>query len=340
MANTEEELPDELDKLQITPNLPQVKSLDNSLPLELNPFFDGERKSSSAVPEEIETASSGIASECAASRRRRIRARRCSESMADERRNLSLNNVDEEGFLRTPSCGGVLKTSLKKSTCSSAGASGQRKLVLREPILKALQTCLRPQSGARRSILASSSGGQAFDLTNPSNGTDGVLAIKGMSDFRDLIHECHNLLAEDVDFTGHPNKANQSIRNSKNFTTMQSVPTSTNHGDKLRKNRTYQKQQDILYDSATADGGGNCVNDNSLNPKPAFNLPRNSISTSSSPEHASTSARCSTSCSQQAGSSAAAATCDDVTIDELASYFDTFVHIPKKMSSMAEMMYI
>ncbi|KAL1517332.1 hypothetical protein ABEB36_001107 [Hypothenemus hampei] len=30
----------------------------------------------------------------------------------------------------------------------------------------------------------------------------------------------------------------------------------------------------------------------------------------------------------------------DVTIDELASYFETSVHIPKKMSSMAEMMYI
>ncbi|XP_056640656.1 uncharacterized protein LOC130447712 [Diorhabda sublineata] len=30
----------------------------------------------------------------------------------------------------------------------------------------------------------------------------------------------------------------------------------------------------------------------------------------------------------------------DITIDELASYFETFVHIPKKMSSMAEMMYI
>uniref|UniRef100_A0A6M2DJ36 Oxidative stress-responsive serine-rich protein 1 n=1 Tax=Xenopsylla cheopis TaxID=163159 RepID=A0A6M2DJ36_XENCH len=30
----------------------------------------------------------------------------------------------------------------------------------------------------------------------------------------------------------------------------------------------------------------------------------------------------------------------DITIDELASYFETFVHIPKKMSTMAEMMYI
>lgn len=41
------------------------------------------------------------------------------------------------------------------------------------------------------------------------------------------------------------------------------------------------------------------------------------------------------SCSQQALNPPC-----DVTIDELACYFETFVHIPKKMSSMAEMMYI
>jgi hypothetical protein len=45
------------------------------------------------------------------------------------------------------------------------------------------------------------------------------------------------------------------------------------------------------------------------------------------------------SCSQQARMTASNS-CDDVTIDELASYFDVFVHIPKKMSHMAEMMYI
>lgn len=45
------------------------------------------------------------------------------------------------------------------------------------------------------------------------------------------------------------------------------------------------------------------------------------------------------SCSQQARMTATGS-CDDVTIDELASYFDVFVHIPKKMSHMAEMMYI
>lgn len=45
----------------------------------------------------------------------------------------------------------------------------------------------------------------------------------------------------------------------------------------------------------------------------------------------------SSTCSQQARMNS---TNCDVTIDELASYFETFVHIPKKMSSMAEMMYI
>lgn len=30
---------------------------------------------------------------------------------------------------------------------------------------------------------------------------------------------------------------------------------------------------------------------------------------------------------------------DDITVDELAGYFENFVHIPKKMSHMAEMMY-
>ena len=37
-------------------------------------------------------------------------------------------------------------------------------------------------------------------------------------------------------------------------------------------------------------------------------------------------------CSQQAR-------VDDLTVEELASYFEDFVYIPKKMSTMAEMMY-
>ncbi|KAG8229236.1 hypothetical protein J437_LFUL007922 [Ladona fulva] len=55
------------------------------------------------------------------------------------------------------------------------------------------------------------------------------------------------------------------------------------------------------------------------------------------PVNASSSSQ-STSCSQQARMSPSAPL-SDITINELAGYFDTFVHIPKKMSQMAEMMY-
>lgn len=53
----------------------------------------------------------------------------------------------------------------------------------------------------------------------------------------------------------------------------------------------------------------------------------------------------STCCSVQArlcldSSNSTAPVSDDTSMDELASYFDIFVHIPKKMSRMAEMMYI
>uniref|UniRef100_A0A182NH32 Oxidative stress-responsive serine-rich protein 1 n=1 Tax=Anopheles dirus TaxID=7168 RepID=A0A182NH32_9DIPT len=50
-----------------------------------------------------------------------------------------------------------------------------------------------------------------------------------------------------------------------------------------------------------------------------------------------TSASSVASCSQQARLNAMPC---DVTIDEMASYFETLVYIPKKMSTMAEMMYI
>ncbi|XP_053665690.1 uncharacterized protein LOC128714834 [Anopheles marshallii] len=60
-------------------------------------------------------------------------------------------------------------------------------------------------------------------------------------------------------------------------------------------------------------------------------------SSSSSTNASSASSSAAASCSQQARLNAMPC---DVTIDEMASYFETLVYIPKKMSSMAEMMYI
>ncbi|XP_022207958.1 uncharacterized protein LOC111064516 [Nilaparvata lugens] len=65
--------------------------------------------------------------------------------------------------------------------------------------------------------------------------------------------------------------------------------------------------------------------------------PTAAASSSSSSSSASAPAPQTPSCSVQARQSM---NCDDTNIDELASYFDLFVHIPKKMSHMAEMMYI
>lgn len=48
----------------------------------------------------------------------------------------------------------------------------------------------------------------------------------------------------------------------------------------------------------------------------------------------------SSSCSQQALIKINPGSTGDVTIDEIASYFENILFIPKKMSEMAEMMYI
>uniref|UniRef100_A0A182Q6C2 Oxidative stress-responsive serine-rich protein 1 n=1 Tax=Anopheles farauti TaxID=69004 RepID=A0A182Q6C2_9DIPT len=62
-----------------------------------------------------------------------------------------------------------------------------------------------------------------------------------------------------------------------------------------------------------------------------------SPATTSNPTTAAPSTSSVASCSQQARLNAMPC---DVTIDEMASYFETLVYIPKKMSTMAEMMYI
>lgn len=92
----------------------------------------------------------------------------------------------------------------------------------------------------------------------------------------------------------------------------------------LHRTKTFQTLQENDDSSAagpsTSTGGVTGPDPNTMN-----------ISTSSNSSSASST------CSQQARMNTS--NCD-VTIDELASYFETFVHIPKKMSEMAEMMYI
>lgn len=371
---TEDELPEELDKLEITTTLPQVKLLDSNLPLVLNPFFENDNKDTETDQPLIAAVGAASSSSSTATdtrqpnKCRRCRVRRASESVLDNLKYSSSSDARDslDSCTRTPSGGGgVLKQNFKKSTTSSAGGPGNRKVLLREPILKALQTCLHPHSNVRRKLLAT-----ATNTGNANN--DGPLATKGMSDFRDLIDECRNLLTEEVDFSGRLNQLSLSNRNSKNFTTMQTLQIQNN---KLRNNRRQilNNNDDSLATSSPTSPSTSATSSSTLKMGVAGGcdnrfadeqnlrllvLPplsplmgnssinstslqqRNGSSNTSSPEHSSTNHnRSSSTCSQQAGNSAAAS-CDDVNIEELASYFDTFVHIPKKMSSMAEMMYI
>ncbi|TMW43597.1 hypothetical protein DOY81_011323 [Sarcophaga bullata] len=331
----EGELPEELDKLEITPIMPQVKLLDSNLPVQLNPFFENDLKNTNVdVKSEHATGTTTPASPIStiisrpATNCRRCRYRRASESVLDELKYVSSTTVASEtpDYSRTPP-NGVLKQTLKKSTTSSVGGPGNRKKLLREPVLKALQTCLHPHSNARRNLNSSAVPNMAANGHN-----DGPLVTK-----------------EEVDFTGRLNQMSLSSRNSKNFTTMQSPKTG--NSNKLSKNR--RPISNALSTPSSLSSSSISFEEHHrhhhLNGTSVIQPPLlgNSINSTSnlqqrnsnnvSPEHA----RCSTTCSQQAGNSVSAATaCDDVTIDELASYFDTFVHIPKKMSSMAEMMYI
>ncbi|XP_055604390.1 uncharacterized protein LOC129752642 [Uranotaenia lowii] len=80
--------------------------------------------------------------------------------------------------------------------------------------------------------------------------------------------------------------------------------------------------------------GGASSSGSTTNPASLSNSTGNQPSTSPMTSSPSSSASCSTQARLNSTMPC------DITIDEMASYFETLVHIPKKMSSMAEMMYI
>lgn len=90
--------------------------------------------------------------------------------------------------------------------------------------------------------------------------------------------------------------------------------------NQIHRSKKHSALEDTDDDPSTSTSGNGGFDANNMN-----------VSTSSNSSSASST------CSQQARLHTS--NCD-VTIDELASYFETFVHIPKKMSTMAEMMYI
>lgn len=160
----------------------------------------------------------------------------------------------------------------------------------------------------------------------PSPSTDWSLGNSNLVDFKSLITECEGL----------------SLSLEKRSTTSSTLPCSIH---KSKNFRTHHKKW------SKERGGGN--GKSTLIPRPIYSqkhgehmsrrsyIARRPSGTSNNNSKGPTAASLaasggSSTCSQQA---LYLPNCD-VTIDELASYFETFVHIPKKMSTMAEMMYI
>lgn len=126
-------------------------------------------------------------------------------------------------------------------------------------------------------------------------------------DFKSLVNDCSNLsLTLDTAATAASRDSNNQL-----------------FGAHRMKNSQMLAQSN--ENSESDPNGINSINNNAT-------VNNNAMSTSMSSNSSNSST-----CSQQARMNSS--NCD-VTIDELASYFETFVHIPKKMSSMAEMMYI
>lgn len=276
------QLQDDLEKLEIVPIVQAIKLTDDNLPITLNPFFYKTKvkekdKSCDAI---------------------KLFGPKCNCPVLQKSRETNL-----------------VHTIINHTQFKHKNNTNNRKLLLKDPILKVIQTCMHYNHVRHKNCSTPKSLIDELPPDCPTLDTlkldDNNLLSKSVDscsfrddnkckflDFKALVLEC--------DIISSTNLISSSIieskKNSKNFTTLQCSDVRKGKDCSNRKNKKSQlKVSKQLASTINA-------------------------STSSS------------SCSQQARINASTTTCD-VTIDELASYFETFVHIPKKMSTMAEMMY-
>uniref|UniRef100_A0A182PJX6 Oxidative stress-responsive serine-rich protein 1 n=1 Tax=Anopheles epiroticus TaxID=199890 RepID=A0A182PJX6_9DIPT len=235
----------------------------------------------------------------------------------------------------------------------------ERKTIVRESMLRNIGRCvhqnLRKKANDGKTV-ASAPLKPSLSETNltkcfANEASDDLL------DFRLLIAQCNELslvpgasgscTGRPVDDEG-PNYSHNSFRalRTADLTWQQLSRTTVN----ARQNRKRQLKKSNSTSSLDSDGSGS----GEINYK---GIATRCGSSQGSPlcSAASVTAVCSSgaavsSNSASAASSSAVASCSqqarlnampcDVTIDEMASYFETLVYIPKKMSTMAEMMYI
>lgn len=285
--STEEELQDELKKLEIGIGL-DTKS---SSTIENNPFFQDVNKTilnNKCENENLFRIFGDPIAKCG------CRLRQTSEN--------NLENIDVKNGLG-PSFPRTSRTILHQRSFKQ-----KKKPVLREPIMKLVQKCFHPKT-SRNSCPAileqntlDSKFLEALNLASPITTKNDTATYP--LDFRDLINQCKELEMNKTissDFLTH-------VKKSVNFNLIQS----TERTKIIPKLRNCPCSQQARIDGSGSQNGNTNVSDSSNNVGSSMAVAEKVVNIAG----------------------------DDVNIDELASYFETFVHIPKKMSSMAEMMYI
>lgn len=240
---------------------------------------------------------------------------------------------------------------------------GEKKVIVREAILKNIGKCVH-QNLVKQNNLTKELTKQQQRLSNtflpapsplkPSRSENNL--SKGFNhdagddilDFRLLVAQCSELtLSNGSKSTDGPNFSRNSfktLRQPEIFGSCTSHSPMSFIGPSRRNRRARQLKR---YNSTSSLESDSSSSGNGSNNAPAIGLSNNNCRTpphhsahpqqslQQSPNSSSSSASCST----QARLNGSSMPCD-ITIDEMASYFETLVHIPKKMSSMAEMMYI
>lgn len=227
-------------------------------------------------------------------------------------RQNSESNADNSEKPRTPSTSAENNSSMIHKIIHRKSLKPKIKPVLRDPIMKSLQNCSHPKSLKRSCSVSSETSShphflEALNLASV-NTRVGAKSKSHPLDFRDLIDQCNEL---EITKTKKSDLMDN-LKKTTDFTSIQRTDIRTKGTPQLRNCPSCSQEARINGSvSHSRHSGHNGPNSHNLASSLAMS---GAIGTNSSGV-------------------------DDTSMDELASYFDTFVHIPKKMSSMAEMMY-
>ncbi|XP_055627882.1 uncharacterized protein LOC129769560 [Toxorhynchites rutilus septentrionalis] len=263
-----------------------------------------------------------------------------------------------------------LEHSIINPTAFKHKAKGEKKVIVRESTLKNIGKCvhqnLAKNNNAKETIKQKQSTASTLLPTQaglrPSLSENNLAkcfindANDDILDFRLLVAQCSEMtlstscskMADSVHYTQNSFK---SLRQPE----FSGSPSARPNAKHFRRNRRaqqlkrYNSTSSLESDSSSNSSGvpfcgllGNCPGPSNTSPSAASSQQQQQQTPQSNQQQhqspSSSSPTSSASCSTQARLNSSMPC--DITIDEMASYFETLVHIPKKMSSMAEMMYI